>query len=163
MLLGVHHTAIATKDIDGLSAFYCDALGMEQIAEGEWADSPENDAIVGLRGSAARFVLLHAGNQCIEMFQYLAPAGVAGNPDRPVCDSGITHFCLAVNDIEAEYARMSAAGMRFHAPPAPPNAEIPFRGIYGRDPDGNVIELLEITGETPFDYVPALARWHASA
>ena len=162
MLLGIHHTAIATPDIDRLSRFYCDVLGMVKLAEGEWTDSPDNDTITGLKGTSARFMLLQAGNHSIEMFQYRAPMGKASDQNRPPCDNGITHFALAVTDIDAEYARLKAAGMRFHAPP-PVGDGSAVRAIYGRDPDGNIIELLEIVGETPFGYTPSLARWRKSA
>ena len=54
---------------------------------------------------------------------------------------GYPHFCLLVDGIEAEYGRLSAAGMEFAGPP------VNFGGssaIYGKDPFGNVIELYEI-------------------
>jgi hypothetical protein len=61
---------------------------------------------------------------------------------RPVCDHGITHLCLNVTDIDKEYERLNAAGMRFHCPPQHMGA---LKATYGRDPDGNVVELLEVT------------------
>jgi catechol 2,3-dioxygenase-like lactoylglutathione lyase family enzyme len=60
---------------------------------------------------------------------------------RPVCDHGITHICLDVVDIDTEYERLRAAGMTFHCPPQGVGA---LRATYGRDPDGNVVELLEV-------------------
>jgi catechol 2,3-dioxygenase-like lactoylglutathione lyase family enzyme len=159
MLLGVHHTAIATCDIERLADFYCDVLGMTRLVETAWSDSPETDAIVGLPGSAARVMLLGIGNQCLEMFEYSTPQARPGDPDRPVCDAGFTHLCLAVDDIDAEYERLRTAGMRFHAPPTRPVGDTALRVAYGRDPDGNVIELLEVIGDTPFDYVAAPTRW----
>jgi hypothetical protein len=46
-----------------------------------------------------------------------------------------------VVDVDAEYERLKAAGMTFHCPPQGMSG---IRATYGRDPDGNVIELLEI-------------------
>ena len=43
-------------------------------------------------------------------------------------------------DIDKEYERLAAAGMRFHCAPVQ-NGDAKM--TYGRDPDGNVIELLE--------------------
>jgi hypothetical protein len=60
---------------------------------------------------------------------------------RPVCDHRITHIRLDVTDVDAEYARLQAAGMVSHCPPQGNGA---LRATYGRDPDGNVIELLEV-------------------
>jgi catechol 2,3-dioxygenase-like lactoylglutathione lyase family enzyme len=165
MLLGVHHVAIASADLDRLRDFYCNLLGMEQIAQGEWEDEPEMDAIVGLPGSAARYMLLRAGNFSLELFQYDRPRSIGGDADRPVSMPGITHFCFAVSDLDGEYERLKAAGVRFHGPPpqrtADPSEQV-IRAVYARDPDGNVLELLEIVGETPFDYVPATPIWRQS-
>lgn len=161
MLKGVHHVAIATADLERLQAFYCNLLGMSVLTTGEWCDSPVNDDIVGLPGSAARFVLLAAGNLALEIFQYSSPPSGVGDPERPVNKAGITHIGFAVTDLDAEYARLKGSGVRFHNPPAPTRnpAEAPIRAVYGRDPDGNVFELIEMAGETPFDYVPAATRW----
>ena len=147
MIRGIHHVAISTGDIDRLIAFYRDVIGMELVREGGWtAGTDEVDAIVGLQGSAARAAKLRIGNAYLELFQYLSPVGAAQSVNRPVNDHGYTHMCLDVVDIDAEYERLSAAGMTFHCPPPPaaktgPGAQ---RSTYGRDPDGNVIELQEL-------------------
>lgn len=147
MIRGIHHVAISTGDIDRLIAFYRDVIGMELIKVSGWdAGSEEVDAIVGLQGSSARAAKLKLGNAYLELFQYLTPEGTPQSPGRPVNDHGYTHFCLDVVDIDAEYERLSAAGMTFHCPP-PPSAKVgpgAQRSTYGRDPDGNVIELQEL-------------------
>ena len=90
------------------------------LSRGGWEQgSAAIDAIVGLPGSACRSAMLHAGNAYIEMFEYSSPAGKPAEQDRPVCDHGYTHFCLDVQDIDAEYERLLGLGMRFHCPPAP--------------------------------------------
>ena len=147
MIRGVHHVAVATGDLDRLVAFYCDQLGFTLLKQGSWeAGSASVDRIVGLKDSAARTAVLRAGNLYLELFQYQSPPGRPGEPDRPASDPGYTHVCLDVTDLDAEYERLSAAGMRFHSPP-PPASEMrrgDIRATYGRDPDGNVIELQEI-------------------
>jgi len=95
-----------------------------------------------LVGSAARAAMLRAGNAHIELFQYVAPEPRPADPKRPVCDHGITHICIDVVDVDAEYARLAAAGMSFHCPPQDLGPDV--RTTYGRDPDGNVIELQEV-------------------
>ena len=47
-----------------------------------------------------------------------------------------------MKDIDEEHKRLSEAGMRFHCPPI--DAGKGLRATYGRDPDGNVVELLEV-------------------
>ena len=62
-------------------------------------------------------------------------------PDLDRLTAFYTHFCMAVSDIEQEYARLVAAGVRFQCPP------LKFDGVgwatHGRDPDGNIFELIE--------------------
>ena len=146
MIRGMHHVAVATGDLDRLVGFYRDALGFEVVSRGGWdSGSPVTDGIVGLRDSAARTAVLRAANLYVEVFEFSSPQGRPGDPDRPVCDHGYTHFCVEVTDIDAEYTRLAAAGMRFHAPPArASDMGGQIRATYGRDPDGNVIELQEI-------------------
>ena len=88
--------------------------------------------------------MLQAGNCFLEFFEYLTPRGAARDPDYPVCDTGLTHIGLNVTGIDAEYERLSANGMRFHKPPIDVGPPGTLRATYGRDPDGNVIELVEV-------------------
>lgn len=142
MIRGIHHTAISTGDLQRALAFYRDLLGFETVFEAGWPTGTEvADNITGLSGSSAQVAMLRAGNTFIELFQYGSPAPGPGDPSRPVCDHGITHICLDVTDVEAEYQRLTAAGMRFHCPPQDLGGA---RTTYGRDPDGNVVEIQEI-------------------
>jgi len=142
MIHGIHHTAISTADIERSLRFYRDLLGFEEVFDFNWPVGTEAlDNITGLRDSSARVAMLKAGNACVELFEYATPTPQTAPSNRPVCDHGITHLCLQVTDIDAEYARLSAAGMKFHCPPQPVGDTL--RATYGRDPDGNVVELLE--------------------
>ena len=143
MILGVHHVAISTPDVERALAFYRDVLGFEVVFDQTWPQGvAAADAITALDGSSARQLLLRGGNAYLELFQYHAPAPRPGDPQRPVCDHGITHLCLDVNDLDAEYERLVAAGVRFHCPPQDLGGGV--RTTYARDPDGNVVELQEL-------------------
>ena len=146
MILGVHHVAIATGDIDRMIEWYTEAFGCRVVSKGGWQPgNPAIDGIVGLPGSAAQTAMLRAGNVFIEFFQYSVPEGRPGDPNRPVSDHGYTHFGLVVEDIDGEYERLLALGMRFHAPPSPKDGlGGRLRAAYGRDPEGTVIEVMEI-------------------
>lgn len=142
MIRGIHHTAISTSDIDRALGFYRDILGFEEAGTFAWPVGFElADRITGLQDSSARVAMLRAGNAYVELFEFIAPAPKPGDPERPVCDHGITHLCLDVVDIDAEYERLKAAGMEFHCEPQ--LMPVGSRATYGRDPDGNVIELRE--------------------
>ena len=154
MIQGIHHTAISTGDIERALRFYRDLLGFKEVWSSSWKVGTEVvDSIVGLKDSSARVAMLQAGNACIELFQYETPHPKVGDANRPVCDHGITHLCLQVQDIDAEYERLKAAGMRFHCSPQVGGSGL--RVTYGRDPDGNVVELLEVTSQGSLPVVPA--------
>ncbi len=141
MIRGIHHTAISSADLPRSIAFYRDLLGFEEILDFEWPEGTANmNATHALPETAGRVVMMRLGHSMIELFDFRTPTPKPVDPQRPLCDHGITHLCLDVVDIDKEYERLSAAGMRFHCAPVQ-NGDA--RMTYGRDPDGNVIELLE--------------------
>ena len=149
MITGVNHVAISTRNIDALIDWYTAAFGFELVSRGGWeAGNPAIDGIVGLKDSAAKTAFMRAGNLNIELFEYLSPVGRPNDPNRPASDHGYTHFCVETDDIDADYARLSAMGMPFHAPPTPKGSIGTLRACYGRDPEGNIIELVEFIGDT---------------
>jgi catechol 2,3-dioxygenase-like lactoylglutathione lyase family enzyme len=147
MIKGINHIAISTGDIDRLSRFYRDVLGFELMSERAFKESPRTDSIIGLKNSAARVMYMKCGNLYLELFEFSAPAVTRADPGplRPN-DHGYTHFCLEVEDIDAEYQRMSRAGMNFNAP-VPPIGPMKNRAAYGHDPDGNIIEIVEFLSD----------------
>ncbi len=139
MIKGVHHIAIGVPDIEAGLDFYRDVLGFAV----EWrsevsADNEKAGATVGLPGFEARMAMLKGPDIRIELWQYTVPAPRDRRGDPP--DLGYPHMALAVEDIEAEYARLSSAGMTFVGAPVDFGTQ---KAIYGRDPFGNIIELLE--------------------
>ncbi|MGR8920354.1 MAG: VOC family protein [Gammaproteobacteria bacterium] len=146
MIHGINHVAISTSDIERSHAFYTGLLGFEEVFRLNWdVGHRELDSITGLEDSSARLAMLKCGNACVELFEYATPTPKPGDENRPVNDHGITHLCLQVTDIDAEYERLKAAGMRFHCAP---QALGDIRATYGRDPDGNVVELLEVPADS---------------
>ncbi len=142
MIRGVHHVAISTPKLEPMLAFYRDLIGFEEIARTEWpVGTAQIDAVMGLKDTAAKQVMLKLGNLCLEMFEFSSPEPQAMDPARPVCNHGHTHLCLDVTDIQAVYDRLVAAGTRFHCPPQDFGN---VRATYGRDPDGNVFEIQEL-------------------
>jgi catechol 2,3-dioxygenase-like lactoylglutathione lyase family enzyme len=142
LILGIHHVAVATLDLERLADFYAKAFGFEVIKTGGWErDSLRHELVTGVKGSAARCWMLRSPNLFLELFEYLEPRGqrVA---DRQLWDPGYTHFCVVVSDIDMEYERLRHLGMQFHGPPPGLRGDT-VRALYGRDPEGNPIELIE--------------------
>jgi len=150
MIRGVHHTAIHTSDLERLIAFYRGVIGFEVVARYEWQNEPLVDEVIGVQGSSARAAMLRAGNCYLELFQYARPAPRVQEPLQPH-DRGYTHICLDVTDIQREYERLKRCGMSFNRSPGDFGN---LFAVYGRDPDGNIVEIQE-TGP---DHEFALAR-----
>jgi len=153
MIGGVHHIGISTPNIARMIAFYRDVMGFELCFEmGIDQPNAQVDAMLEMNGVTAKMAMMRTGSSFIELLQFATPAGEPRGPGWKLADHGINHICLMVEDVDAEYARLVAAGMTFHAPPIH-NSGRPTAACYGRDPDGNRIELLQIKDESiPFHY-----------
>jgi catechol 2,3-dioxygenase-like lactoylglutathione lyase family enzyme len=144
MINGTHHSALCTDNMERLVAFYRDVLGFRVVAEGAWdIGSSDLDAVVGLPDSKARVTILWTGNSHLEILEYANPVPAPMDAGRRVCDIGLSHVAFDVTDIDAEYARLSEAGVVFTTPPLT-LMNGAARSTYARDVDGNAIEFVEV-------------------
>jgi catechol 2,3-dioxygenase-like lactoylglutathione lyase family enzyme len=146
MLKGLHHAGVTVSDLDRALTFYRDLLGLEVLVIAERTDETIGQ-IVGYPGARIRLAFLGVPGESarVELLQYLEPTGAAndGETFRPA--SG--HVCFRVDDIDAHYQQLVAAG---YTPRSPgpvlisqgPNAG--NRALYVRDPDGNSVELFQL-------------------
>jgi glyoxylase I family protein len=142
MIVGIHHTALSTRDADRLVRFYRDLFGFEVEFDFPWDES--NEAFReshAARETAGRVVMISNGSSRLEIFEYRKPAPRADIPGRANADLGIAHFGIEVRDIEKEYERLLEAGMEFQSELVTQTPTIKM--AYGRDPDGNLIELID--------------------
>ena len=142
---GVHHVAMSVPDLDQARAFYVDLLGLTEVWDMTWADSPRMDTITALTGSSGRMMFLDAGDLLMEFFEFRTPTPQQVRPPGTMHHYGFTHVCFDVADARAEYARLSDAGVKFLSEPQDsPNVCT----LYGMDPFGNVFELQQIKGDS---------------
>ena len=156
MVRGIHHVAVHVRDLDRMTQFYRDAFGFEIVGEAfGWQGEPLLDRILDVPGSAARGCMMRAGTCYLELFQFSAPEPVSTRPLRPF-DKGYTHFCVDVTGIEAECARLSGLGMSFGDRAPVDMGHV--KTLYGRDPEGNVIEIQEAAAHCDFRLEQLAAR-----
>lgn len=139
MILGVHHAALAVPDMEAALAFYCGSLGFEVVMEAEIPSGIDvMSKSMDIEDSGFKVRMIKKGTSRIELFEF--SSAEEGEVNRPVNRIGITHIALTSSDIAEDYVQLTEAGVTF-------NAELfgaaPGRFAYGRDPFGNVIELLE--------------------
>lgn len=141
MVKGAEHIGVSVVCLERSIEFYCTGFGME-LTEQDTFEGERYERILGLKGARGKVALLRTSNLRLELFEFLYPLPNPRDPLRPVSDHGISHFCVEVTDIQSAYERLRAAGASFHCPP------LEFfdttLATYGRDPDGNVFELLEV-------------------
>ena len=142
MIRGIHHIGVHTPDLDRLRTFYEQAFGFEVVGEEmKLEDFTVASLVVGVPDAAARVLMMKTSNCYIELFEWSSPDGGV-IPPRKAYDFGYTHFMIDVGDIDAEYDRLSALGMTFVHSSAVRFGD--SASVYGRDPDGNLIEIGEI-------------------
>jgi glyoxylase I family protein len=142
MILGIHHAALSTRDADRLVRFYRDLFGFEVEFDFPWDEA--NEAFQkshAVHESAGRVVMIRNGSSRLEIFEYEKPAPRADIAGRKNADLGIAHFAIEVRGIAKEYERLVAAGMPFQSGLVVQTPTIQM--AYGRDPDGNIIELID--------------------
>ena len=144
MIKVMDHVGLSVSNLERSIEFYRKGFGMGVASQGEFESAQyggKYGAILGLRDARGRVAVLKVGSVQVELFEFAHPRPQPGNKNRPVCDHGITHFCIEVAGIDREYERLKAAGATFHC--SPQRVVGMGAAVYGRDPDGNVFELFE--------------------
>jgi catechol 2,3-dioxygenase-like lactoylglutathione lyase family enzyme len=128
-ILGTHHLALITGRFELLRRFYVETLGLPVVG-----GFPEHDII-----------FVGAGTTAIEIIGEDAPPG--SNPGDRVARHGWHHLAFEVEDVDAAFAELTARGVPIHSPPESfPEAAPTMRIAFLRDPDGNLIELVQPLG-----------------
>jgi catechol 2,3-dioxygenase-like lactoylglutathione lyase family enzyme len=121
---------MSVADIDKMTAWYSDMLGFKVT----------KDLAMGQGGGKLRF--LENGNERIEMVY--APGSKPGEqkPLPPAATiQGYVQLTMEVPDLDAARAALTAKGA---APSAiTPIASLGIRVIFMRDPEGNIVELVQ--------------------
>jgi glyoxylase I family protein len=101
MILGIHHTALSTRDADRLVRFYRELFGFEVEFDFPWDETNEAfEKSHAVGKTAGRVVMISNGSSRLEIFEYRKPAPRADIPGRANADLGIAHFGIEVRDIE---------------------------------------------------------------
>jgi catechol 2,3-dioxygenase-like lactoylglutathione lyase family enzyme len=127
------HVGLVVSDVQRSVEWYATALHA----------APLPDELRDERGTSRRLAF---ANLELELTQ----------PDRPgdayslgANDAGAFHICPRVDDIDAEYQRLTALGITTTTAPGELLAGTGMRTLFLRDPDGLLVQLLEIPGAEP--------------
>jgi catechol 2,3-dioxygenase-like lactoylglutathione lyase family enzyme len=135
--LQAHHVGVTVTDLERAVAFYRDVLGLDVVSR--FSVSGEAFARgVGVPGATGQFAHLDAGGARIELIAY-DPAGERRD-EASVNQPGATHVGLAVSDLDAFYEGLPADVETLSRPQ---RTESGTKICFLRDPEGNLVEVLE--------------------
>ncbi|MFD1564982.1 VOC family protein [Haloarchaeobius amylolyticus] len=135
--LSAHHVGITVTDLEETLAFYRDVLDLSLADRFSVGGEAFSDA-VGVEGASADFAHLEADGVRIELVEYDPEA--RGSPAAGLNQPGAKHVGLSVDDLEA-----FADDLPEDVPTisGPRTTESGTTIMFLRDPEGNLIELLE--------------------
>ncbi len=142
MVKNFDHLTLVVRDLEKATMFF-GILGFKQ-AKSVVIKGDEFARYMGVPGIEAEHVTLVLENAFprteIQLLHYLHPAPLADPSIRNLSKVGMNHVCFAVEDLDAEMERLSAAGF------APRNTILEFhdrRLIFFDGPEGVTVELSE--------------------
>ena len=138
----IAHIALVTPDLDRSVAFYRHLLGVETYGHANKVMGKRFDEVTGIEDVRVRVAWFNTGNMVLEIWEYVNPR--TPDPDEPLPFSklGYNKIALEVDDLHAELLRIKHMGVECLNEPEEVNG---VTEIYFRDPDGNLLSLLEPT------------------
>jgi lactoylglutathione lyase len=140
MITGIGHVAFRITNLERALDFYCGKLGFREAFRLEREGEP-SPWIVYLQMAPGQF---------IELF----PGGEGEVPARSRA-AGYNHYCLVVDDLPATLRELQARGLAISGE-AKQGMDTNWQ-YWIEDPDGNAIELMQISSGSP--QAGADARW----
>ena len=134
------HAALVSPDLDRLVEFYSLLLDAKPNRRTDRASGPRFDEVAGYDNVMIRAAWFDIGNMILEMWQFVNP--VTPEPQRPsaIEDVGYNKVAFEVSDLQKEYERLTALGVRFLSSPA---TSVDGWEACLRDPDDNLISLIQ--------------------
>lgn len=143
------HLGICVASLAQSIPFYRDLLGFRALTEVE-VRGADADKLLGLSGVDQTTVFLERDGVRLALFEFRSPACSAGSRTdriRPMNEPGMAAIMLRVDDLDQTLAKMRAASVRVLEATRTDYPEYNSRLVFVTDPDGTMIELVEIPGD----------------
>jgi lactoylglutathione lyase len=148
------HTMVRVADLDAALAFYCGALGLEEVRRVDNEGGRFTLVFLAAPDDAARlngeFTITGAGVPMVELTFNWDPEDYTGGRN-------FGHLAYAVDDVYAACARLQDKGVTISRPPRD------GRMAFVRSPDGISVELLQkgapLAPAEPWASMPNVGAW----
>jgi glyoxylase I family protein len=150
----LNHVGLVVLDPEATAAFYTRWFGFEVAGSFSFDDDPWMNRIAGAPVARGRAIHLRGENGYLELFAFEAPPMTP--PALEPWARGFTHLGFEVDVVATTLARMAGAGVPFLSEPQDPADG--SLAVYGRDPEGNLFELMQLGGESAAFSLDAIAR-----
>jgi lactoylglutathione lyase len=150
VIQGFFHVSFTVSNLEASVKWYTEVLGL-QFVRGQEQHNEYTSKLVGYPDAHLKVAQLRVPGQTIpisrhhvELVEYVHPRG----EDIPLDTNrtGVGHWAFIVDDIHAEFERLSALGVKFKSErPVAIEHGVNKGGytIYFTDPDGITLELLQ--------------------
>jgi catechol 2,3-dioxygenase-like lactoylglutathione lyase family enzyme len=137
-IVSIDHMSFTVSDLDETNAFF-GKLGFEPVKRYVSAGPEADEGTETPDANIDISWLAHPqGGPKLELLRYQnQPTGRAAHNSQV----GAAHLCIRIEDVNSEYERLSGEEVTFVS--APHEDEFGVVWVYLRDPDGNVVELLQ--------------------
>jgi lactoylglutathione lyase len=150
-VLRVGHIGVCVSDMESALRFYCDQLGFRALTE-----VAVNDALsarlLRLPGVDQRTVFVERDGVRLALFALRAPPIQNAGRVRDMNEAGMVALMLRVDDLDETLAKLRSAGVRVLDETRVDHPAYGSKLVFVTDPDGMLVELIEIPGDpyTPF-------------
>ena len=134
----MHHVAVRVADLERSTRFYLDVFGGRGALDAAMPSEMTEHPFGTPPGTVSRGRGIFFDEGVVEIFAF-EPSAPTSAVDQAAANQ--MHFCLYVEEVRATAARVAAAGGSVLFDPME-WGECTF--VYVADPDGNVIELLDV-------------------
>ncbi len=144
------HIGICIRDPERSIRFYRDGLGFTYLSDLRIGGEP-TATLLRLPDLDLHAYYLERDGVRIELLHYVSPGAIGSDQPRPMNQLGFANLAVQVTDLAAEEARLRALGARVLEHTRIENRAFQSTVIFVTDPDGTLIELVQMPGPMPGD------------
>lgn len=150
-VLRVGHIGVCVSDMERALAFYCDLLGFRPLSEVSVND-PLSAKLLRLPEVDQRTVFVERDGVRLALFALRTPSIQNAGRVRAMNEAGMVALMLRVDDLDGTLAALRKAGVRVLDETRIEHPAYGSKLVFVTDPDGLLVELIEIPGDpyTPF-------------